>query len=161
MEKKKTLNKSIFSILLAIFLIGIISLMLGCNDENNTQRLFVYNTKNMTDEQITTYFSQSVLQDVKADNRNRTIIIYKIDESIPEQAEIKYKLYQGEQVYDNLNQYVDEDAPDVERTFKIMIGWDEVDLNKTWTVEIYYMNGEQRVELARTNIFVDEQEFTK
>ncbi len=161
MEKKKTLNKSIFSILLAIFLIGIISLMLGCNDENNTQRLFVYNTKNMTDEQITTYFSQSVLQDVKADNRNRTIIIYKIDESIPEQAEIKYKLYQGEQVYDNLNQYVDEDAPDVERTFKIMIGWDEVDLNKTWTVEIYYMNGEQRVELASTNIFVDAQEFTK
>lgn len=161
MEKKKTLNKSIFSILLAIFLIGIISLMLGCNDENNTQRLFVYNTKNMTDEQITTYFSQSVLQDVKADNRNRTIIIYKIDESIPEQAEIKYKLYQGEQVYDNLNQYVDEDAPDVERTFKIMIGWDEVDLNKTWTVEIYYMNGEQRVEIASTNIFVDAQEFTK
>ncbi len=160
MKKFKNIFLGLF--LLSIF-VGTSFLLIGCGE---TSKLTLYNTKNMTDEQITSYFSQSVLEDVKADSRHRTIIIYDIDDSLVDKTEIKWILKDNQDFELTSDAetgiYVDKDAPNQEnKIVKIMIGWAEEDLDKDWSVEIYYMNGAEKVELAKTTFKVSKADYVK
>ncbi len=136
------LKKVARCLLIGIMLIVCVFSLTACG-EASTKKSVVYNTKDMTDEQITKYFSEKVLQDVKNDVRNRSIIIYELDEKEQELA-MKWALIneEGKTIIDSDAQtgiYVDTNAPETEiPIIKIMIGWDESDLNQEWTVEIYY-----------------------
>ena len=141
------LKKVTRCLLIGIMLIVCVFSLTACG-EASTKKSFVYNTKDMTDEQITKYFSEKVLQDVKNDVRNRSVIIYELDEKEQELA-MKWALIneEGKTIIDSDAQtgiYVDTNAPKTEiPIIKIMIGWDESDLNQEWTVEIYYETTEE------------------
>ena len=160
-------HSKIISVLVSLFLLVTIFMMVGCDGKSTTPSKFtVYNTKNMTDSQITSYFSEKVLQDVKADTRNRTIVIYKVDDSISSDVDIMWSLSNesGEVLNSNAETgiYVDSDAPESEiRIVKIMIGWDETDLDKEWTVNIYYLDEEAKINLGAVSFEVTSSEYIK
>ncbi len=169
--KEKLINlKNIARYLLVAIMLVVCVLSLTACGEASAKKSVVYNTKDMTDEQITKYFSEKVLQDVKNDARNRSIIIYELDEK-EQELTMKWALINeaGKTIIDSDAEtgiYVDSNAPETEIPIvKIMIGWDESDLNQEWTVEIYYetTNGSETVKnvVDKVVINVSSENFVK
>ena len=158
--KKRGVMVAVLCFILALSAI----LLFGCGGDSNFS---VYNTKDMTDEESTSYFSESVLQDVKDDVRNRTIVIYEIEDDVAEDVELQWSLSdENGEVLNSAAEtgiYVDEDAPESEtRIVKIMIGWDEADLDKEWSVSIYYFDADEaKVELGTVSFDVNSADYVK
>lgn len=162
--KNKSNSNLLKIIAFTVLFVSCIMFLVACG-KTPKHEAKVYNTKNMSDTEIVTYFSDKVLQDVKNDSRHRSIVVMDIDDSISKDTTIKWNLILNNEVILNdlsANIYVDEDKPEnnVRRTV-IMIGWDEADLDKTWTVEIYYMNGTEKVVLDDVSFLVSSSEYTK
>ena len=145
-------------VLAMLLILPLAFVLIGCGGETKSN-INVYNTKDMTDAEILEYFSDSVLNDVKTDVRNRSIVVYNVDENVSDETNFKWELINQEgQVAINSDAetgiYVDKDAPETEtKIVKIMIGWEEQDIDQTWTVNIYYLNNaEERVDLATCTI---------
>lgn len=135
------------------------------NTNQNTNQAIIYNTKDMSDEQILSYFSDKVLQDIKNDTYNRTIIVYNVGSDIDESVEIKWTLsLDGNPIItdETSSNYVDEDKPESEtRNVSVVIGWAEEDLDKVWDFEIYYMDNDSKVVLSQFEINVTSEDFVK
>ena len=165
--KTKNLKKGLMFVLAMLLILPLAFVLIGCGGETKSN-INVYNTKDMTDAEILEYFSDSVLNDVKTDVRNRSIVVYNVDENLSDETNFKWELINQEgQVAINSDAetgiYVDKDAPETEtKIVKIMIGWEEQDIDQTWTVNIYYLNNaEERVDLATCTINVSAQDYVK
>lgn len=165
--KTKNFKKGLMFVLAMLLILPLAFVLIGCGGETKTN-INVYNTKDMTDSQILGYFSEGVLNDVKSDVRNRSIVIYNIDENVSEETTLKWELInqEGKVAIDSDAEtgiFVDENAPETQtRIVKIMIGWAEEDIDQTWTVKIYYLdNAEERVDLATCTINVSAQDYVK
>ncbi len=139
-------------------------------DVNLVDDAQVFNTKDMTDEQILAYFSDQVLQDVKNDTLNRSIVVLDSDilDTLPVDTQIQWSLIDAQgTVYGpnlgNISIYEDEDAPNSEnRLFRMMIGWAEADFDQEWTYEIYYTNADsEKVMLSIGTITPTAADFVK
>ena len=172
-----TKKRSIMACLLAMIALACVVLA-GCGDsqegaqttvetpETPVASVFtVYNTKDMQDSEILNLFSEHVLEDVKNDERNRTIVVYELGDDVREDAEISWVLSNEEgwsSAESDLDIYVDEDAPDSgNRMVKIMIGWDASYLDKTWIVTIYDTINEEATELGKVEFKVTSADYIK
>ncbi len=162
--KNQKLKTALVIMLAVILMVPVMFLMTACGQSN---KVTIYNTKDMTDEQILEYFSESVLSDVKSDVRNRTIVIYEVGDDVAEGVEVKWNLKNeaGDIILtdeDLEGVYVDEDAPQIDtRIEKVMISWDEADLDQTWSIVFYYQDNAEDIQLAEATIDVTTAEFVK
>ncbi len=151
--------------LIVLFLLPCIFMLVACG-QTQQNKAQVLNTKNMTEAEIKTYVSEEVLQNVKNDERHRTIVVLNINDDVPADTSIKWNLKLGNEVIiddQDPSIYVDKDKPTSEqRRIFVMIGWDKSDLDKTWTVEFYYINNnDAKVLLDKVDFEVSSADYTK
>lgn len=86
--KTKNWKKGIMFVLAMLLILPLAFVLIGCGGETKSN-INVYNTKDMTDAEILEYFSDSVLNDVKTDVRNRSIVVYNVDENVSDETNFK------------------------------------------------------------------------